>query len=150
MDLAPEDSLGFQVRRCYRAFDRVLSTHLARHGLSSGFWGFLRALWQESGATQTRLSRLNNVTAPTAVTTLNAMARAGLVRRERDETDRRKLHIYLTPRGQRLKADLMPMAQRINQIAAAGVSPEDLETTLRVLDRISTNLTQEMEQEAQP
>ncbi|WP_337187068.1 MarR family transcriptional regulator [Phenylobacterium sp.] len=150
MDLASEDSLGFQVRRCHRAFDRLLNARLARHGLSSGFWGFLRALWQESGVTQARLSQLNNVTAPTAVTTLNAMARAGLVRRERDPADGRKLHIFLTPRGRRLKEDLVPMAQRINEAAAAGISPEDLRTTLRVLDRISANLAREIEQESAP
>ena len=83
MDLAPEESLGFQVRRCHRAFDRLLNAQLSREGLSSGFWYFLRALWQENGATQKRLAELNNVTEPTTVTTLNAMHRLGLIRRQR-------------------------------------------------------------------
>ena len=33
MDLDPARSLGFQVRRCHRAFDRVLSGHLAPAGI---------------------------------------------------------------------------------------------------------------------
>ena len=74
-DLAPERSLGFQVRRCHRAFDRVLNGHLASESLTSGFWYFLRALWQEDGATQKRLAQLNNVTEPTAVTMLASMDR---------------------------------------------------------------------------
>ena len=37
-------SLGFQTRRCHRAFDRVLNATLGPVGLSSGFWYFLRAL----------------------------------------------------------------------------------------------------------
>ena len=57
MDLRPEDSLGFQVRRCHRAFDRLLNGYLSREGLTSGFWYFLRALWQENGATQRRLAK---------------------------------------------------------------------------------------------
>lgn len=143
MDLSPDESLGFQVRRCHRAFDRLLNAYLSREGLTSGFWYFLRALWQENGATQKRLSQLNNVTEPTTVTTLNAMTRGGLVRRERDAADGRKLNVFLTPRGAALKGELMPMAYRINEIAGAGVSPEDLATTLRVLRRMSENLTRE-------
>lgn len=143
MDLRPDDSFGFQVRRCHRAFDRVLNAHLARDGLTSGFWYFLRALWQENGATQKRLSQLNNVTEPTTVTTLNAMTKIGLVRRERNAGDRRKLNVFLTPRAEALKAELMPTAYRINEIASAGIAPADLEIGLRVLKQMSENLARE-------
>jgi DNA-binding MarR family transcriptional regulator len=143
MDLRPDDSLGFQVRRCHRAFDRVLNAYLSREGLTSGFWYFLRALWQENGATQKRLSQLNNVTEPTTVTTLNAMTQIGLVRRERNVGDRRKLNVFLTPRGETLKAELMPYAFRINAIACEGIPASDLETCLSVLKQMSANLTRE-------
>jgi DNA-binding MarR family transcriptional regulator len=153
MDLAPEDSLGFQVRRCHRAFDRLLNAHLSRQGVTSGFWYFLRALWQENGATQKRLAALNNVTEPTTVTTLTAMARIGLVVRQRNAADRRKLNVFLTPRAEQLKAELMPYAHRINAIAGQDIPPEDLATCLRVLKRMSENLSRGMAQmakEAQP
>lgn len=142
-DLAPEHSLGFQVRRCHRAFDRVLSGHLAPSGLSSGFWYFLRALWQENGATQKRLAQLNNVTEPTAVAVLGAMERLGVVRRERNTLDRRKVNVFLTERADNLKAELMPVAHRINEIAGAGIATADIETCLSVLDRMSENLVRE-------
>ena len=100
MDLAPEESLGFQVRRCHRAFDRLLNAELSREGLTSGFWYFLRALWQENGATQKRLAKLNNVSEPTTVNTLGAMQRLGLVRGERNTGDRRKLNVFLTGEAQ--------------------------------------------------
>ena len=142
-DLAPDRSLGFQVRRCHRAFDRVLSGHLAASGLSSGFWYFLRALWQEDGATQKRLAQLNNVTEPTAVAVLGAMERLGIVRRERNTVDRRKVNVFLTERADDLKAELMPVAHRINEIAGAGIAPADIDTCLAVLNRMSENLTRE-------
>lgn len=139
-DLPPDRSLGFQVRRCHRAFDRALNAHLAREGLASGFWYFLRALWQENGATQKRLAQLNNVTEPTAVTMLRAMERMGLIERSRNTEDRRKVNVFLTGRGEALKGELMPHAYRINAVAAEGVSPRDLETCLRVLKTMSENL----------
>src|SRR5258708_27928884 len=116
MDLRPDDSLGFQVRRCHRAFDRVLNAYLSREGLTSGFWYFLRALWQENGATQKRLSQLNNVTEPTTVTTLNAMAHIGLVRRERNAGDRRKLKVFLSPPRERPKPGRIPYALPISTL----------------------------------
>ena len=142
-DLTPELSLGFQVRRCHRAFDRVLNGHLASEGLTSGFWYFLRALWQEDGATQRRLAQLNNVTEPTAVTMLASMDRLGLIRRERNTVDRRKINVFLTPAADALKAVLMPRAHRINAIAGEGISPEDLATCLAVLHRMTENLNRE-------
>ena len=142
-DLSPEDSLGFQVRRCHRAFDRVLNGHLAPDGLASGFWYFLRALWQENGATQRRLAQLNNVTEPTAVTLLASMERLDLIRRQRNAVDRRKVNVFLTPKAEALKAELMPRAHRINDIAGAGIAREDLATCLSVLQRMSENLTAE-------
>lgn len=141
--LPPDQSLGFQVRRCHRAFDRVLNAHLAPAGLSSGFWYFLRALWQENGATQRRLAQLNNVTEPTAVTVLAAMERLDLIRRDRNVQDRRKINVFLTPRGEALEAELIPTAARINDIAGEGVSPADLATCLSVLKRMSDNLSRE-------
>lgn len=143
LDLPPEQSLGFQVRRCHRAFDRVLNGHLSVAGLSSGFWYFLRALWQEDGATQKRLAQLNNVTEPTAVSVLGAMERLGVIRRERNATDRRKINVFLTERGGAMKAELMPVAYRINRIAGDGIDPADLATCLTVLQRMSDNLTRE-------
>jgi DNA-binding MarR family transcriptional regulator len=142
-DLPADRSLGFQVRRCHRAFDRALNAHLSREGLASGFWYFLRALWQENGATQKRLAQLNNVTEPTAVTMLRAMDGLGLIERVRNAQDRRKMNVFLTPRGEALKAELMPHAHRINEIAGQGVSKRDLETCLRVLKKMSENLTAE-------
>ena len=142
-DLAPEQSLGFQVRRCHRAFDRVLNGHLAKDGLASGFWYFLRALWQENGATQRRLAQLNNVTEPTAVTLLASMERLDLIRRERNAADRRKVNVFLTPKAEALKGELMPRAHRINDIAGAGIAPDELATCLAVLQRMSENLTAE-------
>lgn len=141
MDISPDESLGFQVRRCHRAFERVLNEQLAPHGLSAGFWGFLRALWQENGVTQKRLSQLNNVTEPTAVAALNAMSKAGVVRRERDVRDRRRVNVFLTQRADELRAELMPLVQRINDTAGEGIPAEDLRTTLRVLRRMSENLS---------
>lgn len=141
--LEPARSLGFQTRRCHRAFDRVLNATLGPVGLSSGFWYFLRALWQENGATQKRLAQLNNVSEPTAVTVLAAMERLGLIMRDRNAQDRRKINVRLTDAGASLEGRLMPTVMKINAVAGAGIDPAELDVALSVLSRMSANLEAE-------
>ena len=138
--LPPERSLGNQVRRCHRMFERLLSARLANHDLNSGFWYYLRALWIQDGRTQKELSEITNVAENTTVTMINLMIERGLVTRARDTMDRRKLRISLTARGRKLQPELFPYAFEINRIAAAGIPAGEIETCLEVLTRMADNL----------
>lgn len=141
-DLDPEQSLGYQVRRCHRRFDRLLNAYLGRHGLKTGIWYYLRVLWRGDGVTQKYLSDMTNVTENTTVTVINTMLGQGLVERKRDANDRRKLCISLTDRGRELEKEMMQYAIDINLRARAGIDPQEIETCLSVLTRMSANLKQ--------
>lgn len=138
--LPPQRSLGYQVRRCHRMFDRVLGAHLEPVGLNSGFWYYLRALWIQDGRTQKELSDVTHVAENTTVAMINLMIEHGLVERARDPIDRRKVRISLTPRGRKLEAELMPDALKLTAMAVEGISSSDLETCLAVLARTADNL----------
>lgn len=144
--LPAQRSLGRQVRASHRGFDRLLNARLAPLGLKSGFWYYLRALWEEDGVTQKRLSDLTNVTEATTVSLINDMVEAGLVTREREPDDRRKLRISLTAEGRALEAQLMPHAIDINRIASKGIPRDELETCLSVLIRMAENLNLELQE----
>jgi MarR family transcriptional regulator, organic hydroperoxide resistance regulator len=143
--LDPELSLGYQVRRCHRRFDRLLSAYLAKHKLKTGFWYYLRVLWLRDGVTQKYLSDMTNVTENTTVAMINAMLRQGLVQRAKDKDDRRKLRITLTDHGRALEKELMQYAIDINKVAVAGIEPREVEICRSVLERISANLAAEFD-----
>lgn len=138
--LDPELSLGYQVRRCHRRFDRLLNAYLSRYDLKGGFWYYLRVLWIRDGVTQKYLSDMTNVTENTTVSMINGMVQQGLVERKRDSVDRRKLCITLTDEGRALESKLMQYAIEINRMAVTGIDPDDIATCLSVLSRMSTNL----------
>ena len=140
--LPPGRSLGYQVRRCHRMFDRMLTARLAPHALNSGFWYYLRALWIQDGITQKELSDITHVAENTTVAMINQMISSGLVERSRDAEDRRKQRISLTARGRSLHSALMHHAFDINAVAAAGIPKQDVETCLAVLARMGENLQQ--------
>ncbi len=139
-ELDPEHSLGYQVRRCHRRFDRLLNAQLSRYRLKSGFWYYLRVLWLGDGVTQKYLSDSTNVTENTTVSMINAMVKDGLVERSQDREDRRKMRITLTARGRALEDELIKYAIDINCIAAHGIDPREIEICSSVLRRMSENL----------
>lgn len=135
-----EVSVGYAVRTTHRAFLRVLQARIAPHGVSAGMWYFLRVLWIEDGLTQRELSQRIGMMEPTTVTALNNMARRGLIRRRRNPRDKRKINIYLTARGRRLRKTLAPVAMEVNAVALQDFSTREVDTLRRLLGRARARL----------
>jgi DNA-binding MarR family transcriptional regulator len=135
-------SYGFNVRRTHRAFDRLLSAMLSRHGIKTGYWYYLRVLWSKDGLTQREMSTFNNVSENTTAILIGKMMKDRLVTRERDGEDKRKWIVRLTPRSLRLRNELLPYAGQVNEIASRGIPKSELAICLSVLKRMSVNLEQ--------
>lgn len=142
IELPFESSVGYQLRMANRATQRYLQSKIEPYGVTPGMWYFLRALWQEDGLTQRELSRRIGTMEPTTLTALIAMERAGLITRERDDADRRKLNVLLTAQGHALKEVMMPFAIEVVERATAGFSAEDKVRFLRYLATVQSNLAE--------
>lgn len=139
-DFCPANSAGHLIRDANRAFQRALDERIGPAGVTRGQWHVLRVLWESDGLTQRELSARVGIMEPTAVVALNGMERAGLIRRKRCARDRRKMHVFLSAKGRRLRDRLVPLARQVNEAAAAGISEEDLEVFQRTLVRLIANL----------
>jgi DNA-binding MarR family transcriptional regulator len=53
----------------------------------------------------------------------HSLERKDFMHRTRGEDDRRSQHLFLTERGRRLKAELLPIGVAINRSALVGVDP---------------------------
>lgn len=138
---APADrSLSATIRTIHRAFSRAMQARVADHGVSIGQWFFLRVLWEEDGLTQRELSQRVGMMEPTTVTALNGMERRGLVQRVRNPHDRRKVNIFLTPKGRGLRDALLQCATEVGEQAVRGIPPADVEHLLQVLQSVLANL----------
>jgi DNA-binding MarR family transcriptional regulator len=103
-------------------------------------WYFLRALWEEDGLTQSELSRRVGTMEPTTLTAIQTMQRNGLVKRVPNKQDRRKLSIYLTPKANELRKQLLPIARGVVEQATSGFTPADARKLLGFLNAIQMNL----------
>lgn len=139
----PENSVGYLTRIVFRNFSRVLERHTMQHDISAGQWRFLRQLWIEDGITQRELSERVGMREPTTVVALKGLEAAGLIRREKSEIDRRKIHIFLTPFARSLETKLAPLNAEVHAVATAGMSDREVETLQQLLRRVIANLSEE-------
>ena len=136
----PEDRLAHLVRDAGRALTRALAARLATEGVPFGHWAFLRVLWGEDGLTQRELAERAGMTEPTAATALAAMEREGWVTRGQQGGNRRKVYVTLTPEGHALRDRLVPLAERVNEIAVTGASAQEIDAARKLLLRMLANL----------
>jgi DNA-binding MarR family transcriptional regulator len=139
-DFPPAESSGYLVRDAHRAFQRLLEKRIAPYGVTRGQWYFLRVLWNEDGLSQRELSARVGMMEPTTVIALRSMERSGLIRRVRSTDDKRKAHVWLTPKAKRMRGKLLQVARTITDEAENGVVREDLAVLRCILPRLTANL----------
>lgn len=142
---ATDDSMGYLVRRTFRAFTRSLEQRLNEHDVSISMWFFLRLLWEQDGITQKDLSLALGLSQPTTVSAIDNLERRGLVRRYRNVEDRRKVNVHLTKAGKNLRGNLIGYAHEVNAIGISDLSKAEVETLRDLLLRVNAALDREYE-----
>ena len=69
------------------------------------------------------------------------LVRMGLATRSRSKTSHREVVVALSPKGKALVERLIPVAQRLEQTASAGLPPADLTVVKRALRQMHRNMT---------
>jgi MarR family transcriptional regulator, organic hydroperoxide resistance regulator len=139
-EFPPAESSGYLVRDAHRAFQRLLEKRIAPYGVARGQWYFLRVLWTEDGLSQRELSARVGMMEPTTVIALRSMEKAGLIRRVRSTDDKRKAQVWLTPKAQRMRNELLSVARGITDQAEDGLRRDELAQFRRTIARMTANL----------
>ena len=134
-------SIATQIRKVHRMFVQDLERFLEPHNVSVGMWYFFRALWEEDGLSQRVLSDRAGVSTAAAVEQLRNMEKCGYIARRPDVTDKRRVHVFLTKEGRRLKS-LLPGAAKMNSIALECLSEGEIGFLGLVLSRLQNSYDQ--------
>lgn len=112
----------------------------AGHDVSPEEWAILLLLWREDSQNPGEMSA-RTVRDPTTMTRLiDGMVRKGFVERRADTSDRRRSNICLTQMGRGLEPALIGLAKPMIEVGMAGISEEDLKTTVQVLTKMVANM----------
>ena len=132
--------LGKLLRRAHRSYSRNLQERLADHGVSLAQYLHLRELWEVNGITQVELSQKVGIEKASSTAVLDALERQKLILRVRNAQDRRKVNVYLTPAGQKIRGVLSPAAKGVAAQAVSDLSEAELDILFSVLNRMILNL----------
>jgi MarR family transcriptional regulator, organic hydroperoxide resistance regulator len=136
-------SLAWLIRDVHRLFSATLQPLVSREGVTVYHWYYMRILSEYDGLTQRELSDKVGVHPNTAVPALDNMEKHGLVKRVRDPNDRRRMSVHLTPKGRRLRDEMLPDVKAMVYRSVAHLTPTDLDTFFKVMNRIEQNLAAE-------
>lgn len=138
--LAPR-SLGYRFKLLTQLMGRHFQEVLEPHGLTVFHWVVLCCLWEEDGlATSVICERLQQV-GGTLTGVLDRMEERNLIRRERDQNDRRIWRIYLSEEGDNLRHTLPPIACKVLDDALAGITEAERALLSRITDQAIQNLS---------
>ncbi len=75
---------------------------------------------------------------------LKNMINKGLVRREKDEKDARQYLVYLTPKGERIMNEAIPILLESFDKITKEIPKEEVEIVKSVMERLQKNITEEL------
>jgi DNA-binding MarR family transcriptional regulator len=115
---------------------------LAAHRLSIDMWRVLAVLSDRGAQRQVDLVTMTSIEASTMSRLVTRLVRMALVTRRRSETSSREVVIELTAKGSALVARLVPIAQRLEATAGAGIPAKDMAVVKRTLRRMYENIVE--------
>ena len=132
--------LGVTQSSAYRSLNKLFSTLLKPHGLTSMQWFVLGTIYdgETDGIQLSQLSAKLQTGLPFITNTINLLESKGMVERRNSPTDSRSKQVTITetfrPTCQSIESDLR---QQLQRSLYAAITPEDFQVYMKALARIS-------------
>lgn len=138
-----EKALAARLGPVSRSWQQLADSALSSLGVSnSSGWALVHLLRLGDDVRQGDLARVINVTEPSLVRTLHLLEDAGLVERVADDSDRRAKNLRLTAEGVTAARRIDKRLIELRAGLLDGIPTEDVETVVRVLDRIAARIAE--------
>jgi DNA-binding MarR family transcriptional regulator len=108
--------------------------------LTPSIWRILALLQEKDGLTMGELSDESLIERTLLSRILQNLERRGFIRRRFDAADKRRIFIYLEPKGAALFKQILPIGRGQIERAIRGLSPTDLKRLQSLLLRITENV----------
>ena len=128
--------IGLQLTRTARVAAQAFDRALAAAGGSAAVWQVLVLVRSGQWGQQSEMAAAMGVTSATLTHHLNALERQGLVRRWREESNRRVQRVELTDEGVARFDALREVAMRHDARLRAALGEDDLAVLAGLLDRL--------------
>ena len=134
--------IGLHLTRTARVVTNAFERAMAEAGGSAPAWQVLLLVRSRQWGTQSRMADAMGITGATLTHHLNAIEQQGLVRRWREEGNRRVQQAALTAEGEALFARLREVAQRHDRRLRSNLTDEEAALLAELLDKLRTGIDQ--------
>src|SRR4051812_22516326 len=128
--------IGLRLARTARTVTAAFDRAMAAAGGSASTWQVLVLVRSEQWGTQAQMAEAMGITGATLTHHLNALEAQGLVRRWREEGNRRVQRVALTDEGAALFEALRHVAERHDERLRAALTEEETERLAELLDKL--------------
>lgn len=131
-----QKSVGFLMAKAYQRACALYKEKFDNYGLTPQQFGLLRFLWEEDGITQVELSTRSQIDRTTIGGLIDRLEQSGLLERLPHPEDRRAYKISLTAAGKELEQKLTPLADELNKMILAPLTPLEIESFIAILQKL--------------
>jgi MarR family transcriptional regulator, transcriptional regulator for hemolysin len=128
--------IGLQLARTARTVSQAFERAMAEAGGSAAAWQVLLLIRSGQWGTQSNLAQAMGVTGATMTHHLNSLEAQGLVRRWRDQSNRRVQQVELTDAGIAMFDRLREVAMRHDQRLRSRLTEKDAEQLSKLLHKL--------------
>lgn len=135
-------TLGYLIADLSRLYGRIFDRRAAYLGLTRVQWRALKRIHHAEGLTQAALADVLDMEPIAVGRVIDRLQKSGFIERRADPDDRRCWRLHLLPQSTQVMDQIENVAISVREDSLAGVDPQELETTLKVLAQIRETLSQ--------
>lgn len=143
MNFDMDSSLGFVLNKTSLLSKAGFNQRIKRFDISPEQWSLILRVVERNGLTQKELSDSTYKDQANITRSIDRLEKKGLLRRVSNDSDRRSINLYPTPEAVALVDAIIPISQQFNQRLCKGFSQDEIETLLRLLKKVHSNLDEE-------
>jgi DNA-binding MarR family transcriptional regulator len=132
-------SVGHHLFNLIAMVRREVESRMAAHGLTDAQWKPLWMLKAGRATTAFELAREMDIDAGAVTRTVDRLESKGLVERARSASDRRVVHLRLTPEGEAVVAKVPHVLAAVNNDFLRGFSEDEWIQLRQLIERMAAN-----------
>lgn len=140
-----KNSLGPWIGRTMKLIEHRLEDLLAENNIDLSKMQFivLSKIAENDGLCQSQLAFYTNRDKSSLTRMINTLISKGYITKCPSKKDKRKNKIYISEQGIDILKEAAPHFKKMTEFVEEGLTPEEIESTKKILERIQLNVTNE-------
>jgi len=135
--MKPEETIDFHIRWAWFNISRMYNLEASKYGGSMAIGYALLNIDINEGTPSTKLAPKMGMESRSLTRMIKSLEEKGIIYKKADAQDKRMVRLFLTDLGKEMRSKAIDSVHQFNYKIREEISPEDLETTFKVLSQVN-------------